>query len=112
MLALPFLLLLTNFHVDYATYLGGSLDEQTAGIAVDSGGNVYVTGITDSPDFPLTSTAFGTPSPGHACAFVTKLVKGFALGIPGSGRRGVHRINFQMMSLEDSDERLLRTPPK
>jgi hypothetical protein len=26
-----------------------------------------------------------------------KLVKGFALGIPGSGRRGVHRINFQMM---------------
>jgi hypothetical protein len=41
-----------------------------------------------------------------------KLVKGFALGIPGSGRRGVHRINFQMMSLEDSDERLLRTPPK
>ena len=73
MLALPFLLLLTNFHVDYATYLGGSLDEQTAGIAVDSSGNVYVTGVTDSPDFPLTSAAFGTPSQGHACAFVTKL---------------------------------------
>ncbi len=70
---LPFLLLLTNFHVDYATYLGGSLDEQTAGIAVDSIGNVYVTGITDSPDFPLTSATLGTPSQGHACAFVTKL---------------------------------------
>lgn len=73
MLALPFLLLLTNFHVDYATYLGGSLDEQAAGIAVDSSGSVYVTGVTDSPDFPLTSATFGTPSQGHACAFVTKL---------------------------------------
>jgi hypothetical protein len=73
MLGLPFLLLLSNFHVDYATYLGGSLDEQTTGIAVDSGGNVYVTGVTDSPDFPLTSTTLGTPSQGHACAFVTKL---------------------------------------
>src|ERR1022692_1049097 len=73
MLALPFLLLLTNFHVDYATYLGGSLDEQAAGIAVDSSGSVYVTGVTDSPNFPLTSATFGTPSQGHACAFVTKL---------------------------------------
>src|ERR1035441_3998375 len=76
MLALPLLLLLTNFHVDYATYLGGSLDEQIAGIAVDSSGNVYVTGITDSPDFPLTSATFGAPSQGHACAFVTKLNPG------------------------------------
>ncbi len=73
MLALPVMLLLTNFHVDYATYLGGSLDEQAVGIAVGSTGDVYVTGTTDSPDFPLTSTAFGTPSQGSACAFVTRL---------------------------------------
>src|ERR1035441_4167746 len=61
------------FHVDYTTYLGGSLDEQPAGIAADSAGNAYIVGTTSSPDFPLTSTAFGAPSKDHACAFVAKL---------------------------------------
>ncbi|HXA51982.1 MAG TPA: SBBP repeat-containing protein [Candidatus Acidoferrum sp.] len=62
-----------SLHVDYATYLGGSSDEQTSGIAVDAAGNAYVVGTTFSPDFPLTSTAFGVPSKDHGCAFVTKL---------------------------------------
>ena len=61
------------FHVNYATYLGGGLDEQAAGIAVDSAGNAYIVGTTSSPDFPLTSTAFGAPSKDNACAFVAKL---------------------------------------
>jgi len=64
---------LPPFHLNYATYLGGSLDEQPAGIAADSAGNAYIVGTTSSPDFPLTSTAFGAPSKDHACAFVTKL---------------------------------------
>jgi len=36
----------------YATYLGGSGGEQGKGIAVDTAGAAYVTGFTDSPDFP------------------------------------------------------------
>jgi len=37
----------------YSTYLGGSAgDDRANGIAVDPDGNAYVTGTTDSPDFP------------------------------------------------------------
>ena len=37
----------------YSTYLGGSVLDRGAGIAVDGWGNAYVTGNTESPDFPL-----------------------------------------------------------
>jgi len=69
--ALP--LLLSTFHIDYASYVGGSQDETAVAIAADADGNAYVTGTTDSPDFPLTSTAFGAPSTQHPCAFVSKV---------------------------------------
>ena len=36
----------------YLTYLGGSTDDGAAGLAVDSAGNAFVTGWTDSPNFP------------------------------------------------------------
>src|SRR6185437_4164168 len=76
MLGLPLLLLLSQFHVDYATFLGGSQDEHTIAQTVDTLGNVYLTGTTNSPDFPLTSARFGIPSQTKACGFVTKLNPG------------------------------------
>jgi YVTN family beta-propeller protein len=56
----------------YATYLGGSLDESSDGIVVDSAGSAYVTGYTGSPNFPTTPGAWDT-SPPAGDAFVLKL---------------------------------------
>jgi hypothetical protein len=67
----------------YSTLLGGGGDDQARGIALDSSGNAYATGVTDSPDFPVTSGAFQPSFGGGSVplsspsssgdAFVTKL---------------------------------------
>ncbi|GAA0341645.1 SBBP repeat-containing protein [Actinoallomurus spadix] len=57
----------------YSTYLGGSGEDLGIGIALDSAGAAYVTGETDSDDFPVTSGAFQTGYHGNGDAFVTKL---------------------------------------
>ena len=36
----------------YATYIGGSKDDGAQAIAIDRAGAAYITGFTDSPDFP------------------------------------------------------------
>jgi len=60
----------------YSTYLGGSGNDYNPNIAVDSSGNAYVTGTTQSTDFPVTPGAFQTTcGSARHCenAFVTKL---------------------------------------
>lgn len=65
----------------YSTYLGGSADDRAEGIALDSANLVYVTGYTQSSDFPVTTaTAFQPRFGGGTCfdapcadAFIAKL---------------------------------------
>ena len=61
----------------YGTYLGGSgtvTPEQASAIAVDAGGNAYVTGVTNSANFPVTAGAYQTDFGGGVSnAFVTKI---------------------------------------
>jgi hypothetical protein len=42
----------------YSTYFGGTNDDRGESVAVDSSGFAYVIGMTTSPNFPSTSTAF------------------------------------------------------
>jgi hypothetical protein len=57
----------------YSTFLGGTGEEYGHGIAVDGSGSAYVSGYTDSPDFPTTPGAFDTTANGDRDAYVTKL---------------------------------------
>jgi len=57
----------------YSTYLGGSIRDGGQGIAVDSAGNAYVTGLSNSPDFPTATGAFQGTLAGSFDAFVTKI---------------------------------------
>jgi hypothetical protein len=57
----------------YSTYLGGSSNDFGHGIAVDSAGDAYVTGQTQSTNFPTTSGAFQTSLGASVGAFITKL---------------------------------------
>ncbi|HEV2424698.1 MAG TPA: choice-of-anchor D domain-containing protein [Terriglobia bacterium] len=44
----------------YSTYLGGSVDTYASAIAVDTFGDAYVAGSTDSADYPATPLVFDT----------------------------------------------------
>jgi uncharacterized protein (TIGR03437 family) len=77
----PFDNYITKFGPDgkviWSTLLGGAGDETAAGIAVDATGSVYLTGSTNSTDFPISQ---GAPQPTKAIGgqdgldgFVTKL---------------------------------------
>jgi hypothetical protein len=62
----------TGSAVVYSTYLGGSGVDGALALAVDSAGNAYITGLTDSTDFP-TRNPIQAATGGSFDAFVTKL---------------------------------------
>ena len=59
----------------YSTYLGGDGNDQVNSVALDSEGDVYITGYTGSNNFPVTQGAYQTTkgSGYNEDAFVTKL---------------------------------------
>jgi hypothetical protein len=79
----------------YSTFLGGSVQDFGGGIAVDQYDDAYVTGMTGSANFPITSGAVqtqlnGNGQTGQTDAFVTQVLSGgaslgFSTYLGGSG---------------------------
>ncbi|MGQ9928357.1 MAG: SBBP repeat-containing protein [Chloroflexaceae bacterium] len=81
----------------YATFLGGSSGDFGDAIAVDASGAAYVTGTTESSNFPTTPGAFDTMHNGNDDAFVVKLNPAgaallYATFLGGGGDDGGHAI--------------------
>ncbi len=60
-------------NLEYATYLGGKRWDDAAAVAVDSSGCAYVTGVTESTDFPASSSSAGQVMFAEAPVYVIKL---------------------------------------
>jgi len=87
---------------EYFTYVGGSLEEVAGGIALDRDENAYITGITQSTDFPTTPGAFQEEyQGGEFDAFASKVVErpesqgggtrlDYSTFIGGSGNEGIN----------------------
>ncbi len=60
--------------LSFATYLGGKSDDSANAVALDSSGNIYIAGVTNSTDFPTSIGAYRVALNGtNNDAFVTKL---------------------------------------
>jgi len=74
----------------FSTYFGGSGQDRAFGLALDVSGSIYVTGDSQSTNFPTTANAFQTANHGQGDAFVFKLAPGgsplvYATLLGGSG---------------------------
>jgi Beta-propeller repeat/RTX calcium-binding nonapeptide repeat (4 copies) len=89
----------TNGALSYSTYFGGSGDEKSADIAVDSSGNAYFVGYTSSTNFPTASLIQATNAGGANDVFVSKLSPGgnslvYSTYLGGNGDDNANRITL------------------
>ena len=73
----------------FSTYLGGTINDTLNGLAVDGQGNVYVTGETESDDFPTTPGVF-QPQRGNLFCLDTLCTDAFVAKISATGNALVY----------------------
>jgi len=59
--------------LEFSTYLGGSGGDDSVSMTLDNDGNIYVTGQTNSSDFPIEGAYQNTYQGGSFDVFITKL---------------------------------------
>ncbi|MCX7697169.1 MAG: SBBP repeat-containing protein [Bacteroidales bacterium] len=59
--------------IEFATFIGGDDQEEGNALTIDKNGNIYVTGISFSKNFPVTAFAFQKKLVGFNDIFLTKL---------------------------------------
>ncbi|WP_350292736.1 SBBP repeat-containing protein [uncultured Croceitalea sp.] len=64
---------MTGTVISYASYLGGKGTDQLYDIDIDSSGNVFILGVTDSSNYPTTRKAFQSNFGGVRDAFITRI---------------------------------------
>lgn len=63
---------ISDWKLEFSTYLGGSKMDAAYGLSLDSSSNPILSGVTESGDFPSTQSAFQPRLRGSVDAFVTK----------------------------------------
>jgi len=71
--------------ISYSSYLGGSGNEQASGIAVDSGGDAYVTGETTSADYPTTVPTLRVSSITATAGVTSVATSPISVSVPPTG---------------------------
>jgi len=86
----------------YSTYLGGSGDDQGNGIAVDSFGSAYVTGFTNSTNFP-TANPLQASNAGGDDLFIAKITgPQLSISAPTSTSAG-NAVNVTVTALDSNN---------
>ncbi|MDN3643151.1 SBBP repeat-containing protein [Lutimonas halocynthiae] len=62
----------TGSTLEYSSYLGGDENEQLYGLALGPNENIFLTGITNSSDFPTTPNGYQPIHSGESDVFVSK----------------------------------------
>lgn len=79
------------------SYLGGSSDEQVAGVVIQGFGAVVVCGASLSPDFPVSSGALPTPS-GSENGFFTRFTAPVPMAIYRDYFNGIQALAFDSVN--------------
>ena len=65
----------TGTSLNFSTYFGGSQDDRSVDLVVDNSNNIFITGWTNSANFPVTAGSYQTERQGLRDRFIFKLSK-------------------------------------
>jgi len=86
----------------YSTYVGGNNEDEANGIALDTAGNILITGKTESVNYPVTVTAYQSTKMGEEDAFISKFSSSGVL-LYSSYLGGTHEDEAFAITVDSSD---------